>query len=136
MATESPLIHDGSQTTAATDMSVTGGLNGTSSSGQFLAVKITAARSVNIASSGGEQIYGILQNRPLSGQAADVGILGVSKAVAGAQFTGGNFLMTDTSGRMIPATSTNHRVAWAIESAATSGIVATVFLMPGGQTVA
>ncbi len=135
MATESPLIHDGSQTTAATDMSTAGGLAGTSSSGQFLAVKITAARSVNVANSGGEQIYGILQNRPQSGQAADIGILGVTKAIAGAVVTGGNFLMTDTSGRLIPVTSTNHRIAVAIEGASATGTVFTVGLVGGGWTV-
>ncbi len=135
MATESPLIHDGSQTTAATDLSNTGGLAGPSSSGQFLAVKITAARSVNLAVSGGEQIYGILQNKPLSGQAADVGILGVSKAIAGAVVTGGNFLMTDTSGRLIPVTGTNHRVAVAIEGASATSTVFTVALVGGGWTV-
>ena len=134
MATESPLIHDGSQTTAATDLSTSGALAGSASSGQFLAVKLTAARSVNIANAGGEQIYGILQNRPQSGQAADVGILGVTKAMAGATVTGGNFLMTDTSGRLIPVTGTNHRVAVAIESAATTGIIFTVGLVGGGWT--
>ena len=132
MSTESPLLHDGSQTTAATDMSNTGGLAGPSSSGQFLAVKITAARSVNIATSGGEAIYGILQNKPTSGQAADVGILGVSKAVAGAVCTGGNFLMTDTSGRLIPVTGTNHRVAVAIEGAAATSVIFTVELLGAG----
>src|SRR3954471_8367514 len=101
MATEGPLIHDGSQTTAAADLS----------SSQFLAVKITAARSVNLASTGGEVAYGILQNKPTSGQAADVGILGISKAVGGAAFSAGAQLMTNTSGQLILRTSTNHCVA-------------------------
>lgn len=120
MATEGPLVRDGSQTTAAADLS----------SSQFLAVKITAARQVNLANTGGEGIYGILQNKPTSGQAADVGILGVSKAVAGASFSAGAELMTDTSGRLITATSTNRRVAMAIEAAGAAGDVVTVALVP------
>src|SRR6266403_2095441 len=128
MATESPLIKDGSQTVAATDMSNTGGLAGPSSSGQFLAVKISAARSVSVCTAG-DWCYGILQNKPTSGQAADVGILGVSKAVAGAVCTGGNFLMADGSGRLIPFTGANRRVAVAIEGAAATSVIFTVALV-------
>ena len=127
MATESPLLHDGAQTTAAADLS----------SSQFLAVKITAARQVNLANTGGEFIYGILQNKPLSGQAADVGFLGVTKAVAGAAFSAGAALMTDTSARVITATGTNHRIATAIEAATAAGQLITVVLGPNtGDTVA
>lgn len=122
MATEAPLIHDGSQTTAAADLS----------SSQFLAVKITAARQVNLANTGGEAIYGILQNKPTQGQAADVGILGVSKAVAGGSFSAGAQLMTNTSGQLVTASSTNHRVAFAIEAATGSGQIVTVALVPQG----
>lgn len=131
MATESPLIHDGAQTTAHVDMSKTASLAGPSSSGQFLAVKLNGARIIDIATSGGEAVYGILQNTPKAGEVADVGIMGVTKAVAGAVCTGGNNLMTDTSGRLIPATGTNHRVATAIESAAATGVIFTVALVPG-----
>lgn len=128
MATEGPLIHDGSQTTAAADLST--GLNGPGASGQFLGVKLSGNRQVGLASSGGEAIYGILQNKPRAGEAADVGIMGVSKAVAGAVVTAGNFLMTDTSGRFIPATGTNNRVAQAIEGASATGTIFTVAIVP------
>lgn len=127
MSTEGPLIHDGSQTAAAADLSAK----------QFYAVKITAARAVNLASSGGEAIYGILQNNPTSGLAADVGFLGVSKAVIGAAVTAGDYLMTDSSGRLITVTTTSKRVAQALETGATAGQLITVMLGPNsGQTVA
>lgn len=113
MATESPLIHDGSQTTAAADLSTK----------QFYAVKITAARAVNLASSGGEGIYGILQNKPASGDAADVGIIGVTKAIAGGTIAAGDLLMTDTSGKLITATSTNHAVGQALEAGVLNQII-------------
>lgn len=139
MATYGPLIDDGSQTTAGANFSPTAGLDGPSGSAQFLAVKLNtaAARQVVLASSGGETIYGVLQNQPLEGQAADVGILGITKAVAGAAVTEGAALMTDTAGRLITATSTNHRVAYAIEAASGAGIIFTVVLAGiGGSTVA
>lgn len=120
-ATESPLVHDGSQTTAAADLSTK----------QFYAVAITGSRAVNLASTGGENVYGILQNKPSTGEAADIGIMGVSKAVAGAVVTAGNFLMTDTAGRLVPATGTSARVAQAIESAAATSTVFTVAIVPG-----
>lgn len=112
MATESPLIHDGSQTTAAADLSAK----------QFYAVKITAARAVNLASTGGEGIYGILQNKPPSGEAADVGLIGVTKAIAGGTIAAGDLLMTDTAGKLITATSTNHAVGQALEAAVANQI--------------
>jgi len=119
MATEGPLFHDGAQTTAA---------SGDLAASQFYAVKLTGARVVDLASAGGEPIYGILQNTPLAGQAADIGILGVSKAAAGAAFAAGAQLMTDTTGRLITATSTNHRVAVALEAAGAAGQIVTVAL--------
>jgi hypothetical protein len=118
MATESPLMHDGSQTVAAADLSAK----------QFYAVKITGPRAVNLASTGGEAIYGILQNNPISGLAADVGIDGVTKAVIGAAVTAGDFLMTDTSGRLITSTGSNHRVAQTLETGSTAGQLVTVFV--------
>lgn len=138
-ATEGPLTHDGSQNTANSDMSGPAAYNpggtgsalaGQNSSGQFLAVKVVGTRSVDLATSGGEQVYGILQNKPAAGQAADVGISGISKAVAGAVVTAGNMLMTDTSGRLIVATGTNYRVAQALEGAAATGVIFTVAIVP------
>ena len=134
MATEGPLRHDGSQTTANSDMSgpspgTGSNLSGQLSSGQFLAVKIVGSRLVDLATSGGEAIYGIVQNKPATGQAADVGIGDITKAVAGGVVTAGNFLMTNTSAQLIVATGTNNRVAQAIESAVT-GAIFTVAIVP------
>jgi hypothetical protein len=127
MATEGPLIHDGGQCVAAADLSTS----------QFYAVKVTAARAVNLASTGGELIYGILQNKPASGQAADIGFMGISKAAGGAAFSAGVQLMTDTTGRLITATSTNHRVATALEACTGAGQLITVVLGPNSaDTVA
>jgi len=127
MATESPLIHDGSQTTAA---------SGDLATAQFYAVKLVGARSVDLANAGGEPIYGILQNTPLIGQAADVGIIGVSKAMIGAPVAAGAQLMTDTTARLITATSTNHRVAVALEAGGTAGQVISVALSGLGNAPA
>ena len=120
MATESPMISDGANTTAAADLSAK----------QFYAAKLTAARSVNLASTGGEAIYGILQNKPVSGEVADLAIFGVCKAAAGAAFSAGAALMTDTTGRLITQTSTNATVGVALEAATVAGQIVTVKIIP------
>lgn len=132
MATEGPMLHDGSQCTAGQDFSgVTSGLVGEQSSGQFLAVKVSAGRTVVLSSSGADIVYGILQNKPASGQAADVGIFGVMKWVAGTTFAGGVALEVDGSGRCIPQTANNRRVAMSLESSGATGQVITVAIVPG-----
>lgn len=112
MATESPLLHDGSQTVAGADYrnSTNSGTThaGPSGSPQFQAVRLstTAERTVNLCTASGQPIYGILQNKPYTGEAADVGIFGITKAVAGTTtVTAGSDVMTDSSGCMIPYTS-------------------------------
>lgn len=123
MATESPLIHDGSQMTLSTlqdsrNSTITGTtLAGPNGSGQFLAVTCSTlgtSRTVSIAStlagaagSSGAQFYGILQNKCRGGEAADVGIFGVSKAVAGTT------LITPFAPLQMSATAAGTLAPWA-----------------------
>lgn len=110
LATEGPLIRDGSQNTLSTafdarNSTITGTtLNGPSGSGQYLAMVISSGRQVSIASStagasfGTQPFYGILQNKPRPTEAADVGIFGITKAVAGStSILAGSLLMMSTS---------------------------------------
>lgn len=74
---ESPLIHDGSGTTAASDLSAK----------QFYAAQTVAAVDFQSdLASAATAIAGIIQNNPLAGAAVDLGILGVTFAKIG---TGG-----------------------------------------------
>jgi hypothetical protein len=120
MATESPLLHDGGQCLLSTasdfrNSALTGTtLAGPSGSGQFLAVILssTVDRTVTLPSSGvsaaGLGIYGIVQNKPRGGEAADVGFLGVSKCVAGLAITRGVPLMASATagGTLVPFSTT------------------------------
>jgi hypothetical protein len=122
MATEGPFIHDGTQTVAGADLSA--------ASNQYRAVKLTAARTVGLANTGGEAIYGILQNTPSLGDAADVAIFGLSKAVVGsAGCAAKDQLMTDTAGALVTKTSTNVVVAVALDAGAAGDII-TVKVIP------
>jgi hypothetical protein len=135
MATESPLIHDGSQCTSfANYYNPTVALLGVNGSGQFLAVSLQAARVVQIATGPtAGPIYGILQNTPMAGDVADVGIMGISKAVAGAAITFGQELMVGTGGtlgQLVPWASgaANFKVGMAIEAASAQGVVFTMMI--------
>ena len=146
MATESVLLHDGAQTVAAANYgnganlagSNTGGTTGgATGSGQYLAVVLTSAgRTSAIASAIGAQIYGILQNKPALGGAADVGIYGISKAVAGGTIAAAAPLMTNASGQLVAWTagSAYAQVGYAIE-AAVSGQVFTAYIGPTSPKV-
>lgn len=143
MATESPLIHDGAQCTAfANYYNPAVPLLGVGGSAQFLAVSLQAARVVQIATGPtAGPIYGILQNTPMATEAADVGISGISKAVAGAAVTFGNELMVGTGGtlgQLVPwvAGAANFKVGLAIEGASAQGIVFTMIIyMPNYKVV-
>lgn len=144
MATESPLIHDGAQTVAGFDgrnSSITGTtLAGPNGSAQFLAVTLStsSSRTVAIPSSGGSTgaaIYGILQNKPSTGIAADVGIFGISKMVSGstAIASGQDLMVSATAGGvLIPYSSTVGagvaRIARSLETATAVGQVFTGFV--------
>jgi hypothetical protein len=130
-ATEGPLIHDGSQTTASADYSgTTTTLSGQNGSGQFLAVSITANRQVTLVTTKGGFMYGVLQNKPASGQAADVGIEGVTKMMAGASISAGAYVTPTTTGAFVTAATTDARVAVAIETAGAAGVIFTGAIVP------
>ncbi|MBV9984517.1 capsid cement protein [Bradyrhizobium sp.] len=128
MAAETPLIHDGSQCVAAANyFNPAVPLNGPFGSGQFLAVAISAARTVAVQTAQGGAMYGVLQNTPPAGIAADVGIGGISKMVAGAAVAAGAELMVDANGRFITwvAGAGNAKVGLALEAAAGANAVIT-----------
>lgn len=95
---------------------------------QFRAIKVsTAADNTALQAGAGENAIGVLQDKPTSGNVGQIDILGVTKAEYGASVTRGAKLMSNASGQLITATSTNHVVAEALESGA-SGEVHNVLL--------
>lgn len=134
MATEGPLVHDGSQCSANANYYNPGvALAGVAGSGQFLAVVLSASRVVSIASNATTPVYGILQNTPLATDPADVGISGISKAVAGATIAFGQEVMSGTDGRLIPyviGASTNFKCGLAIEAAVANQVFSMMIYNP------
>ncbi len=111
MATENNLIHDGTLLAGADfrNSTYSGSTKlGPSGSYQYLAVRLStvADRTVLGTTVDGQPIYGILQNKPASGDAADVGIYGTSKVVSGSTAIGAGMLLeVGSSGCMIPYSS-------------------------------
>lgn len=121
MSTEGKNLTEGGNLIAASDLSAK----------QFYAVKAnTTARQVALASTGGENIVGILQNAPIAGESAEVCFAGFCKAIAGAAVTAGDALMTDTAGKLITQTSTNAKVAVAHEAAGAANVLFMVRVIP------
>src|SRR5947209_11022887 len=95
LATESPLIHDGSQSILSTgfdfrNSTLTGTtLAGPSGSGQFLLVTISTGRTITAFTSTMSNystlafVYGVCQNKLRPGDAVDAGIFDLTRRVSG-----------------------------------------------------
>lgn len=136
MAVEGVMVRDGNSVAGA-DMSNTAALAGPGGSGQFLAVKQSTAadRTVLMAGANTAFAYGILQNKPKSGEAADVCISGISKAVYGGTVTAGDWLTTDSSSRLITTTTGGQFAMAKAISAGVVGDVQTVEVLPATHTL-
>lgn len=72
---------------------------------------------------------GVLQDKPAAdGRPGQLGIAGVSKVRAGAGFTAGDDLASDSTGRAVTATSGDVVTAKALEDASGVDVVATALL--------
>lgn len=85
-----------------------------------------------VAPAAGAAGLGILQNNPLLAEAGQVMTQGISKAKAGGVFNPGDLLMTDGTGKLVAATSTNYAVAKALQVGA-NGTIVSVYLCNYGK---
>jgi hypothetical protein len=141
MATEGILLHDGTQTVAAANYgnganlpgtNTAGTTGGATGSGQFLCVKLSTsvARTSVLVAALGSPVYGILQNKPGTGQAADVGIYGITKAVVGAAgSTLGLPQMSAADGRVTDWASgaASCQIGWALETGVAGQVISIFF---------
>lgn len=96
------------------------------SSNQYYAIDLNSSGQAVLAGAGAK-IVGVVQNAPVSGEAATVMVLGRSKGIAGAAVTAGAELEIDASGRFITL-STGTSVGFALESATQAGDIISVVL--------
>lgn len=109
---------------------------------QFTGVCVYTALSTEGAGVGGaalippastsSPIIGVLQNNPNQGEAGQVVIQGVTKAVLGGSVSIGDLLMSTAAGKFVRATSTNYAVAVALETGV-NGDIAAILLQRNGK---
>lgn len=99
---------------------------------QFYLLKVAANGTVNLQTSAGGAILGVLQNKPESGQAADVSVSGVSKVLAGGTLAAGDPVQAHTDGTAIKALTGDVSCGTVLFGAA-SGEYATILLSAGTQ---
>jgi hypothetical protein len=102
---------------------------------QFYFVYIDGNGKAALCATAGMRAFGVLQNKPASGEIANVAYAGVTKVVAGATITADDPIMTTTSGTADVAVGAaspgNFARGQAIEGGA-SGEIITMCLAPTG----
>lgn len=94
--------------------------------------KGTTAGQVSVCNSAGDVPYGVLQNKPTSGQAAAVMLDGTTKLVAGGAISVGDAVGTKSDGRGVTKTANNdHMIGRAKTASAADGDVIEVMLHIG-----
>ena len=100
-----------------------------SATGQYrgMVASASADHTAVLASVAGQQIMGILRNEPEAGEACEIVIEGIAKAVAGGAIVRGDRLSVDANGALVASTGAGAIVGTALESAASTLIrIATV----------
>lgn len=83
-----------------------------------------AGNAVVVYPTAGGDIFGVLQNNPLQGQAAELTCAGITKARATGTFNVGDKLMVDAQGGFVAQSGDGTTVAIACEQATSGAIVA------------
>lgn len=71
---------------------------------QYFVVKQTAATAVNLTSAATDVPFGVLVNKPTSGQIAEVAVGGFTKVKAGGTIAINDPLVSDANGKVVAAT--------------------------------
>jgi hypothetical protein len=93
---------------------------------QFRFVKSSGAGTVTVCAAATDLPIGVLQNKPVAGQAANVMITGVSKVVAGAAVAAGVEVGPDATGRAIAAVTGTRSKGISREAATAAGQIIAV----------
>lgn len=86
-----------------------------------------------IAGTAGARCMGILQNEPTLGQAADVCVVGSSRAISGAAYLVGALLASNAVGKLVTAVAGDAVIAYALEAATAADETHEVIVLPGGS---
>lgn len=98
---------------------------------QFLAMQIATDGDIERQTSAGGLVAGILQNKPTAGQAVEMEMAGICKAMMGDTVTnaGVELMVEATTGRLVPATSGNRVAAISLQGGLADGDIAAVYVL-------
>lgn len=102
---------------------------------QFHAVVINSAGMAALPAVG-VPIYGVLQNKPIEGEAGTVMVSGITKMfAAGSTLAVGDLVAASSRGRAIPAGAGNYAIGQVVfGSSGSTGRILSVALLPIGTT--
>lgn len=102
------------------------------SSDRFKFVEISGADQVDLANAAADFVFGVLQNKPIAGRAAQVCYAGITKVRAASEtITAGNLVSTDTSGLATTTIASGGTVRGQAITTATSGALFKCWLFNG-----
>lgn len=90
---------------------------------QFRCVKYSGVGTVTVVAAITDKVCGILQDTPVSGQAANVAQAGLTKALAGGTVTAGDTVGTDNAGRVVTIVPGTDTTQYVVGKAQTSGAI-------------
>lgn len=98
------------------------------SAGQYKAVNVASDEQIDLVAVKGAKVLGILQDKPAAaGRAANVGVEGVSKVLAGAAVAAGVEVIVDATSRVIATDAADQYIlGTALTTAAAAGDVIAV----------
>lgn len=100
---------------------------------QYLFVKIDGEKTVGVAGAG-EAVDGVLQNKPISGQAATVwGPGSLSKVYSSAAIAAGAFVTPTAAGKAVTAASGNYIAGRVLEAATAADQLISVWITNPGR---
>ena len=100
---------------------------------QYHFLRHTAAGTTAVASEaagGANDLVGVQQNKPDSGQAVTIGYFGESKVVAGGSVTVNTYITTNGSGRAADAVSNDNVIGLALVAASADGEIIRALIFP------
>lgn len=97
---------------------------------QFTVVKTDSNGKAASSTAGTAVPTGIVQDKPLSGQTAQVRVLGISKAVAGGSVTTGAAVTAGASGKVVAAANGDYAVGIALVGGAANEIITILLTGP------
>jgi len=108
------------------------------SSSQFLFVKNDSSGNVILCSAAGEDILGVLQNKPTLNQGAVVRVFGVTKLVAGGSISlsGVTRITTTSAGKAAAATTADRPAGVLLEASGGNGALVTALINIGYVDIA